>query len=442
MCLKRSVGSLVSTIRPGEGFMKRLVGVMLLGLTACTGFEAAPTTLTSGTSDTSVSVVGEDSTDVSEDSSMTTIGGLPEAPWSGDMLASADVDSLLLDVWSGAANRGYCSLLAPVRLGPEGENAVSRQAGFGPDTDWYIAWDNPDGPGMTGESALCEDCGRSAFGVHGVDILTDGETVRWSDGSGLAIHPQAGSYADGHRRVLGNLSVAGQPCFYQVWSSFGEEHLLWFVDQLRFVDGYFSEPIEVGLGEVVVTKSGDPPWDGTQIDPTDVDSLLLESWEQTEPGIPEDGGCPLMAFADMGDELDSAVIRTARMSFWTVAWDNPDGPGHDGTNQNCSVCGRGVVGLGGGPGRPEQIPPDLPDRVEWDDGSVATYGYQGPAYLEIPIDRIDERDPNTGEPVTPPLHAWLVTADDPDCLIEMWTHLGEDHLHYLFSQLRYVTGHP
>ncbi len=421
--------------------MKPLVGVMLVGLTACSGFGATPTTLKAETSNTSVSVVGEDSTDVSEDSSITTIAGLPQAPWSVDMLASADVDSLLLDAWSGAANRGYCSLLAPVDLGPEGENAVSRQAGFD-DSDWSIAWDNPDGPGMTGDSALCEDCGRSAFGVHGGSTLTDGETIRWSDGSGLQTHPQDGSYANGQRRVLGSLSVAGQPCFYQVWSSLGEEHLLWFVDQLRFVDEHFSEPFEVGLGEVVVTKSGNPPWAGTPIDPGDVDSLLLESWEQTEPGIPEGGRCPLMGFSDLGDELDNATIRTARMSFWTVAWDNPNGPGHDGTNQNCSDCGRGVVGLGGGPGGPEQIPSDLPDRVEWNDGSIATYGYQGPAYLGIPIDRIDERDPNTGVPVKPPLHAWLTTTDDPTCLTEIWTHLGEDHLLYLFSQLRYVAGHP
>ena len=269
-----------------------------------------------------------------------------------------------------------------------------------------------------------------------------GQSVRWNDGSGMDIHPQDDSYADGHKRVLGNLSLAGQPCAYQVWSSFGEEHLLWFVDQLRFVEGHFSEPIEIGPVEVVVTQSGDPPWDGSPLDPADVDGLLLESWEQAKTGIPDGGECPLMAFADMGDDLDNAVIRTARMSSWTVAWDNPDGPGHDGQNFACSDCGRGVVALGGGRGNIDTFQSAFPNRVEWSDGSFATYGYERNLYNQLPLDRIDMRDPNTGDPVTPRLHAWLQISDWPDCLYELWTHLGEDHLLYLIGQLRYVSGYP
>ncbi len=74
---------------------------------------------------------------------------------------------MLLDAWSGSANRGYCSLLAPASLGPEGSEATPRVAGFTPELDWSVAWDNPAGPGMTGSSELCEDCGRSAFGILG-----------------------------------------------------------------------------------------------------------------------------------------------------------------------------------------------------------------------------------------------------------------------------------
>lgn len=406
---------------------------LLLQPTESPVVDTTPTTLIGSTETTEAA-----STTLSEASAA--LDGLPPAPWSGAKLDPANVDVLLLDAWSQAGNKGYCSLLAPVELGPDGENAVPRLAGFTPHLDWFIAWDNPDGPGMTGSSELCEDCGRSAFGIHGVDLLKDGAEARWSDGSGMTIHPQDGQYADGHQRVLANIVVAGQPCFYQAWSSIGREHLLWFVDQLRFVDGYYSEPIEANVsGDVTVISLGDPPWIAPPLQETDVDLLLLQRWEETSGG---GGQCPLLALADLGPGNDQSEIRTARFGGWGVAWDNPEGPGHDGFNEPCSDCGRGVVGLSGGRGSPDSAPQGRPFRAEWEDGSYALYGYEGNLYNQLPPDRIDARDQVTGEPTTPPLHAWLQTADQPTCLYEIWTHLGDDHLHYLFTQLRYVTGYP
>ena len=421
--------------------MRPILGVLLMVLAACTTSAITTTSVGVESSVSSGPVTTAISAEEIDAVSTTTILDLPLAPWSGGTLTPADVDLLLLDAWSEAANRGYCSLLAPASLGPEGENAVPRRAGFTPDEDWHVAWDNADGPGMTGDSEGCDDCGRSAFGVHGTTLLNDGISARWSDGSGMEVLPSDFQvYTDGHQRVLANLVVTGQPCLYQVWSSLGEEHLVWFVNQLRFVESYYSEPFEPRrIGEATVIGLGDPPWEAPPLQEAEVDPLLLQRWEEASD---RGGQCPLLALSDLGPGNGEAEIRTARFGGWGVAWDNPDGPGHDGTNEPCSDCGRGVVGLSGGRGSPDTIPQGRPFRAEWEDSSYAVYGYEGNLYNQLPLDRIDMRDQVTGELTTPPLHAWIQIADQPDCLYQIWTHLGEDHLHYLFAQLRYVTGYP
>lgn len=410
--------------------------------------DSEPVAPSSTSPDTTVATTAVESSSTSvpttslpQERSETGLGDLPDAPWSQDFLTPDSVNPVLLDAWSSAANRGYCSLLAPASLGSEGSEAKPSVAGFTPELDWSIAWDNPSGPGMAGTSELCEDCGRSAFGVQGSELLNDGAEPTWSDGSGVTLHPQEGQYADGHRRVLANLVVAGQPCLYQVWSSFGEAHLEWFIDQLRFVDGYYSEPIEAGFDEVEVVQMGSPAWTGPPLPAEAVEPLLIERWEQEAEGS-QNRECPLLVLDDLGPGNEQAHIRTADFGGWGVAWDNPNGPGHDGRNQPCSDCGRGAVGLSGGRGSIEVAPPARPYRAEWDDGSQAIFGYEGNLHNQLPADRIDLRDPITGDPATPRLHAWLEIADEQDCIYELWTHLGQDHLHYLFTQLRYVTGHP
>lgn len=367
------------------------------------------------------------------------VSTLPDPPWSGEFLATDDVDAVLLDSWHEAANRGYCALLAPRALGPDGEGAVARTAGFTAGLEWFIAWDNPAGPGMTGNSQLCEDCGRSAFGIQGsAQLRTQPTSVKWNDGSGLT-HGRQGSYEDGHERVRADLKVVGQPCSYAVWSSLGVDHLNWFVDQLRFVEGHYSEPVEIGSpGSTTVRSLGVAPWSAPHLRESDVDRLLLNRWAESSASQ----ACPLLALAGLGDDAHEATIRQARFGGWGVAWDNPAGPGHDNQNEPCSDCGRGVIGLSGGRGGVNINPEATPHRVEWDDGSTAVFGYEGLLYNQLPLDLIDVRDPKTGDPTTPPIHAWIQPADNPECRYELWTHLGEEHLLDLFRQLRYVMIQP
>lgn len=423
-----------------------VVVVVAVGLAACTGLREA----------------NRESSTTRPEASTTTLGPLPEegassstspvelesAPWSGSFLDVDQAEPLLVEAWSESLTRHTCSLIAPADLGAEGVDAVPRSARSPPGEEVFVAWDNPDGPGMTGDSQLCENCGRSAFGISLLGRMPEFELESrvqalgpfgstWADGSQLWFEPKSEAredYADGHHRVFGNLLVGHENCLYHVWSSLGEDHLMWFVDQLRLVEGHVAE----FAGESPPTleiDGGPPPWNAVPLTDRDVEPLLLERWDETGRH------CPLLTFADMGPELEDATIRTANIDGYGVAWDTPSGYGHDGFGQPCSDCGRGAAGLTGRRADERYSRVDWAFRVVWSDGSFAEYGSpelaKGVAEEELRVP-----DANTGDPATFALHAFIAVADQPECGYEVWTHHGKDHLHYLFTQLRYVTGHP
>ena len=212
--------------------MRSVFGALLVVVTACTSDGSTTTTSVSEATTSTVSKV----TSTAGQPDTSAVVELPSAPWTGQPLDPEAVEPLLSEAWHEAANRQECPLLAPANLGPEGEAAVARQAGFEPDLEWFVAWDNPDGSGMTGNSEACEDCGRSAFGIHGSSSLAENAEPQWNDGSSMTVHTQGFvAYEDDHHRELAVISVSDHPCSYEVWSSLGKDHLSWFVDQLRYV---------------------------------------------------------------------------------------------------------------------------------------------------------------------------------------------------------------
>lgn len=376
-----------------------------------------------------------------------------DAPWTQAEVEPSDVEPLLVELWLRSEARHTCSLLAPTSLGPEGGAAVPRQAGFGPYPEVYVAWDNPDGPGMTGESRLCEDCGRSAIGIHlrgfsGERRLTweterGVTTLEFSDGSSLSYRMDEDDlYQDGTARLLGRLYLAPEGCEYGIWTSFGEDHLLWLVDQLRFVSDHRALLEDTEPPDQQVIQAGEPPWSGPAMSRDDVDGLLLGRWDDyaADVGDPE-RTCPLLAFEGLGPDLTEATIRVANYGPWGVAWDNPSGPGHDTQAYPCADCGRGVVLLTGGTGpRPEMV--SMPKRIEWSDGSYAEYGYDRMPFVLLPEEQVTVPDRNTGEPAKPAQEAFVYPSDHPNCVYELWSHLGTTHVEFLLGQLRYVEGAP
>jgi hypothetical protein len=162
-----------------------------------------------------------------------------------------------------------------------------------------------------------------------------------------------------------------------------------------------------------VVDMGEPPWRLTPLDPGAVEEVYFLEWRD-EAGAPE--ACPLLVFADLGAEASGArARRAANEGEMLVAWDRPSGPGHDAISDPCDDCGRGAVGLGTWQAA---VFEDKPVTRRWDDGSrgrtfEGTYGIE--AYIEVA---------------------------GFGCSYWLWSHLGEEHLDYLLSQLRRVEGAP
>jgi hypothetical protein len=162
-----------------------------------------------------------------------------------------------------------------------------------------------------------------------------------------------------------------------------------------------------------VVDMGEAPWRLAPLDQGAVDEVYLLEWRD-EAGAPE--ACPLLVFADLGDQAsDARARRAANQGEMLVAWDRLSGPGHDAMSDPCDDCGRGVIGLGTWQAT---VFEDRPVTRVWDDGSRArtfagSYGTEG--FLEV---------------------------EGFGCSYWLWTHLGEEHLDFLLSRLRRVEGAP
>ena len=160
----------------------------------------------------------------------------------------------------------------------------------------------------------------------------------------------------------------------------------------------------------------------------------LTSAAASSPDLTGGSTVPLMGFAEVDDAWEA---RGAAIGAWGVGFDAPSGPGHDGMNQPCAECGRGVVGIGAPDpsfGHPE--PPQTPlAEISWDDGSTAWISYR---ILDprLPIDAA-LMPSSDGQLLPDGLQATLVIDGD---VYQVWSHLGLDHLISLLTQLRYVAG--
>jgi hypothetical protein len=132
-----------------------------------------------------------------------------------------DVPSVYRAEWQKAENRSTCALVAFADTGDPGRGATPRRATFS--GGWAVAWDLPSQ--------------RSAFGIAGTgtawtsDTYQWPDTIAWSDGSKATWGLEGGSGP----RHLAYVSIAGQGCLYNVWSSLGEDHLQYLLRQMRFV---------------------------------------------------------------------------------------------------------------------------------------------------------------------------------------------------------------
>jgi hypothetical protein len=143
------------------------------------------------------------------------------------------------------------------------------------------------------------------------------------------------------------------------------------------------------------------PWHGPALAATAVPPVYHGEWQEAE----NRSSCPLIAPASVG--VEHARGRAATFGGgWAVAYDLPE-----------LRSAFGVAGTGARAAEP--FYDEWPRRMEWADGSRAGYGPEG------------GRGPTE--------LAYLRVAG-ADCLYNVWSRLGVEHLEHLLSQLRFVEG--
>lgn len=143
------------------------------------------------------------------------------------------------------------------------------------------------------------------------------------------------------------------------------------------------------------------PWRDAALARAHVPPVYVEEWEKAR----NRETCALIAPRSLGTEGQGATPRAAHFSGgWAVAYDLP--------NLRSAF---GVAGAGVKSGDPSYA--NWPYILSWGDGSKAEYGPEG------------------GEG---PNQLAYVRIQGQDCLYNVWSHLGKEHLEFLLKELRFV----
>lgn len=142
------------------------------------------------------------------------------------------------------------------------------------------------------------------------------------------------------------------------------------------------------------------PWREEPLSASDVPAVYLDAWREAE----NRARCAVIAPDSLGLDEDAQVRRAQFAGGWGVAYDMP------GLRSAFGVAGTGIADT-------SDTYDEWPHSRRWLDGSYAEYGPEGGggpkqlAYLRI-----------TGQ----------------ECLYNVWSQLGVDHLEFLLEHLRFV----
>lgn len=161
-------------------------------------------------------------------------------------------------------------------------------------------------------------------------------------------------------------------------------------------------PLLLLLAACATTPARNPaPWSAAPLSRDSVPAVYSEQWQKAD----NRARCALIAPRSLPAAGAGATPRAATFSGgWAVAYDLP--------NLRSAFGVAGTGSLASDPAYDE-----WPHRREWDDGSSAGYGPeggQGPRQL-----------------------AYLRIAGQ-DCLYNVWSQIGREHLEALLEELRFV----
>ena len=143
------------------------------------------------------------------------------------------------------------------------------------------------------------------------------------------------------------------------------------------------------------------PWRQPSLARAAVPAVYAQQWAKAE----NRATCALVAFRDVGDRGVGAKPRAANFSGgWAVAYDLPD------VRSAFGIAGAGVKA-------DDPSYNKWPYIEQWDDGSKVEYGPEG----------------GTG-----PNQLAYLRIEGQDCLYNVWSHLGKEHLEALIREIRFV----
>jgi hypothetical protein len=158
------------------------------------------------------------------------------------------------------------------------------------------------------------------------------------------------------------------------------------------------------------------PWSAAPIAASEAPRQLLSAWENAE----NRDSCRPLATRSLG-RATGARARTSELSGgWLVEFDRPGLPGIDRQGNECDTCGRSVFGIAGTSMQP--------DALLGPDGDTLAPSYSDGSHAQVEVTDAD------GESVA----SVTFTVNGQDCVYEVWSLLGPDHLAELVDGLRFV----
>ena len=143
-----------------------------------------------------------------------------------------------------------------------------------------------------------------------------------------------------------------------------------------------------------------PPWRGETLPSASVPSVYVTEWQKAE----NRDTCAVIAPRSIGEVVGATPRRANFSGGWAVAYDLPN------LRSAFGIAGAGVKAS-------DPSYDKWPYVQEWGDGSRVEYGPEG----------------GTG-----PNQLAYVRIQGQDCLYNVWSRLGREHLELLLRELRFV----
>jgi hypothetical protein len=157
------------------------------------------------------------------------------------------------------------------------------------------------------------------------------------------------------------------------------------------------------------------PWSAPPMSASEAPRQLMTAWSRAE----NRDTCAPIATQSLGQAAGARARTSDLEGGWLVEFDRPGLPGVDRQGRECDTCGRSVVGIAG---------TSLAQDALMGDRAALTPSYSDGSHAEIEVTDVD------GESVA----SVTFTVAGQDCVYEVWSLLGADHLAEVVSGLRFV----